>query len=153
MHAFARAPSRVGLAAALLGVAAVSAGCGGDPPSYPVSGTVTVGGLPLKRGQITFVSTVGKKDPFSALIEDGKYKTDQPIPAGLCKVTITSLPERPGAGGGDDMAPAAKQKGAKKKERLVPHEKYSNAGTSGLEYTVVRGENTYNPPDLERADN
>src|SRR5438034_8892663 len=100
MHRFVRVPTRVGAAAALVAVAVISAGCGGDLPTRSVSGTVTVGGQPLKRGAITFVSTVGNKDPYMAIIEDGKYTTE-PIPVGLCKVTINVPAPRPSAGAED----------------------------------------------------
>jgi len=147
MYRFVRA--RVGAVAALAGVVLLSAGCGGDLPTRPVSGTVTVGGKELKRGSITFVSTVGNKDAYTAVIEDGKYKTE-PIPVGLCKITVIVPPPRPGEGG-HDMPAARKDKDKGKDKSPVPHPKYQETTTSGLEYTVVKGDNSYNPPDLTPA--
>jgi hypothetical protein len=147
MHRSVRVPPRVGAAAALVALALAPAGCGGDLPTRPVSGTVTIGGQPLKRGAITFVSTVGNKDAYMAIIDDGKYTTP-PIPVGLCKVTINIPPPRPGSGG-EGMAAPGKDKG--KDRPLRPNMKYADTTTSGLEYTVVKGDNTYNPPDLQTA--
>jgi hypothetical protein len=104
---------------------------------------VTVGGQPVPQGTITFIPEGGKRDPYTAAIIDGKYKTDE-IPAGPTKVMIASRQGPPAAetGGGDLKAPA-KGRGAGKS--MVP-EKYGNTETSGLSYTVVKGEQTKDFP-------
>jgi len=110
-----------------------------------VSGTVTVGGHKLKRGAITFVSTVGNKDAYPAEINDGEYTTP-PIPVGLCRITITVPPARPAGGGDLGPTPTKKDKGPP-----TPHMKYRDTLTSGLEYTVVNGAVTWQQGKLTEA--
>ena len=64
--------------AALLSLA--TAGCGGGPKMYPVSGTVTYDGKPLPAGQISFEADVtkGHDGPQGmAYIKDGRFDTAQ----------------------------------------------------------------------------
>lgn len=54
-----------------LGIMVLS-GCGTSPGT--VSGEVTVDGVPLKKGVISFVPADGKGEPITVEIEDGKYE-------------------------------------------------------------------------------
>src|ERR1700759_1339838 len=51
------------------------AGCGGTsgPQMYPISGEVTLDGVPLKEGAISFVPADGKGLAAGGKIVDGKY--------------------------------------------------------------------------------
>lgn len=53
-------------------------GCGGGgpkmPPTFPVSGTVSLDGKPLAEGSIVFDSTDGKTTASSGGIKDGKFE-------------------------------------------------------------------------------
>lgn len=129
---------------ASLGFAVVlCSGCGGGVGV--VSGKVTVNGKPLERGSITFLSEVGNKDPFTASIQDGEYRTDL-IPVGTTKIYVLppmDLSQK--VGGGDLLAPPpkAQEGGGLPPGRGYFHDRYTEAGTSGLEYTVKKGENTH----------
>ena len=129
------------LAAAVLALA----GCGSGGTGV-VAGKVTVNGKPLKKGLITFSSEVGNRDPFSAAIKDGLYKTGE-IPCGLAKVTVYPAQIDPSEvtedlKGSGDRVPTAKVKPRERPHSEVPP-KYGNTDTSGLTYTVKKGENEY----------
>jgi hypothetical protein len=110
------------------------AGCA--PATGTVQGKITINGMPLPAGLITFLSEVGNHDAFSATIKDGKYETG-PIPAGPCKVTVVhSSVARPAAGGSD--LGRARTTGVVE----VP-DKYGRADSSGLTFTVKPGANTF----------
>ena len=125
-------------AGAVAGAGALTAGCGGGG-SGVVTGSVSVGGQPLRDGLITFVSQTGKRDAHAAAIIEGKFTTG-PIPSGDTKVTVIVGMGRPAVEtGAGDNRPAAKERGPK--QVTVP-ERYGNPDTSGLEYTVVKGDQT-----------
>jgi hypothetical protein len=113
-------------------------GCG--QATGRVKGTIKVGGVPLKRGLITFLSDSGKKDAFAAAIIDGVYETD-PIPVGEAKVYIlNSLEEEIDLSKGNDLVPMRKKRGPAGGQ--VPAE-YGSPDTSGLTITINPGMNTY----------
>lgn len=132
--------------AALAAATLALAGCGAGDTGV-VSGKVTVNGKPLKKGLITFASEVGKRDAYNAAIRDGVYKTD-PIPCGLAKVTVYPAQVDPSEvteevkEGGDRVPVTSKRKGRERPSSEVPA-KYGNTDTSGLTYTVKKGENEY----------
>ena len=81
------------LAVALLLPLAV--GCGADGPARaPVSGSVTVGGEPLKSGVIRFVPAGETKGPATAAtVSDGRYElpaSDGPL-VGMHRIEVEGL--------------------------------------------------------------
>jgi hypothetical protein len=122
---------------ALLAVVLLPTGCGEQ--TGRVKGKITVGGVPLKRGLITFVSDAGNKDAFAAAIIDGVYESD-PIPVGRAKITISnSLDEEVDRSTANDLVPVRKrgQKGTQ-----VPAE-YGDPDRSGLTIEIGPGMNTF----------
>jgi len=76
--------------AVLLGL--VAAGCGRDaqmPPSFPVSGTVTVAGAPLVEGSISFEPADGQGGVYGGLIRDGRFAVE--VAAGAKRVSILGM--------------------------------------------------------------
>jgi hypothetical protein len=131
--------------AALAAAVLFFAGCGSGGTGV-VSGKVTVNGKPLKKGLITFSSEVGNRDAFNAAVIDGAYKTGE-VPCGPAKVTV--YPAQVGAQemteeakGGGDRVPVGARKAGRALAPEVPS-KYGNADTSGLSFTVKRGDNEY----------
>lgn len=61
--------SRVALVCALLSLA----GCGA-PAAYDISGTVTFEGVPIERGEISFVPTAPGQSPDGGPIEQGQFR-------------------------------------------------------------------------------
>jgi len=148
-----------------LGTAVFAGGCGPDYKARgTVKGVVTTGSKHLTTGTVVFY---GKDNMTgSATIDsEGKYELGD-APLGDCRVTVTvnnspfdasvrarmqgkgngpKLPdgpkpppgvERPGGG---EPPP-----GAKVPKEVVPvDQKYSNVETSGLTFTVKKGEQTY----------
>lgn len=130
---------RVASFALVVAAAALSASCTGGGTGT-VKGKITVNGQPLPRGLITFESEVGNRDAFAAAIVDGEYETG-PIPAGPCKVTVIHSDfAQPSAPEGNDLIPT---RTAKDQPGLTVPDKYHQADTSGLTFTVKPGENTY----------
>ena len=77
-----RAVCAGGLLASLLALT----GCG-DSTTAEVSGTVKLGGNPVKAGGITFTPVDGKTATAGGEIKDGRYSAR--VPVGLMKVSIT----------------------------------------------------------------
>jgi hypothetical protein len=116
-----------GLAAVL---ALTLAGCGGKGD---VSGTVRFNGKPLAGGQVTFVSPDTRDGVHSLILADGSYQVTG-CPAGPVKIAVqTGVPRS-----GPAKRPASPR---------IPI-RYADTSTSGLEYTVNRGEQQYDI-DLE----
>ncbi|RUL87509.1 hypothetical protein [Tautonia sociabilis] len=141
------------LSSSFAAILLLAAGCGdgtGLPKRYPVSGTVTYKGEPVKTGTIQFTpEDLNNGRAASGVITDGSYYLttavdgDGALP-GNYKVAIIAQDvdlEKALAGveGGspkqDDIAKAY----AEAKD-LVPS-KYSLPDTSGLTYTVKEGSN------------
>jgi hypothetical protein len=133
-----------GLAACLLVFALLGAGCGGPRGKGTVSGKITVGGKPLSKGLITFLSQVGNKDSYNAAIVNGEYQTGE-IPVGPATIVIlpamraspNTPPEEAKSG---DLIPQGKPGGSKTMD--VP-EKYHSANTSALQTTIKPGVNDF----------
>jgi hypothetical protein len=130
-----------------LALASLSAAGCVPPPTGTVSGIVkTSDGKPLPKGLITFLSEVGNRDVFNAVIVNGKYLTSE-VPAGPAKVVIVpDLARSVGTGvspnqEGNDLVPR-RNPADEKKLAEVPA-KYQNADTSGLHVIVQTGENTF----------
>jgi hypothetical protein len=78
----------------------ILSGCGGDPLGrHAISGTVTVEGTPLEKGNIAFTPTEKSSTSSGTVIEGGKYsiKQDKGLPVGKYRVTINA--PVPGTGG------------------------------------------------------
>jgi hypothetical protein len=117
--------------------AVLATGCGGR--SGTVKGKISVGGVPLKRGLITFLSQVGNKDAYSAAVIDGNYETD-PIPTGTCRIVVIHAQLPPEAAAkGNDLVPVRKR-GERRQE--VPAQ-FHDPDTSGLSIDVGPGTNTF----------
>ena len=138
-------------------------GCGPDYKSRGVvKGKVTTGKKNLTTGTVMFYGKNGIT--ASATIgEDGSYEMPD-APLGECKVTVTvmAMPQDPSVrarmkGGGPKMPQGPKDpnsteasepalpSGAKFPSTIVPIDiKYSSPDTSGLSFTVQKGDNTYN---------
>lgn len=67
------------------------AGCGGSdgPPTFRVSGKVTLDGQPVNKGQITFKDAAGQTKSMAAEVQNGAYSFL--CTAGQKKIEITSL--------------------------------------------------------------
>jgi hemoglobin len=89
-----------------------------------VTGKVFFKGQPLQGGEVTFI---GKKTFKGAIDKDGTFRVKD-IEPGEYKVAVTSSPAK--------VAPATP------KPVAIPA-KYNDPDTSGLTYTVLKGEQTY----------
>ena len=70
----------------------LATGCGSNsrmPPTFPVSGTVTVDGVPLAEGAISFDPADGVGSVYGGLIRDGRYAFD--VAAGPKRVSILGM--------------------------------------------------------------
>jgi hypothetical protein len=121
-----------------------TSGCGGSGPSGTVTGKVTVGGSPIAaqisfRGETASASAVS--DPTTGeftlstgetnLVPVGKYQIAVSPHAANTEISEADY-EKLMTGGGDTTPKASK----------IPT-KYQSFGTSGLEYTVQEGLNTF----------
>lgn len=120
---------------------ALVAGCGRQEMGS-VSGKVTVDKKALPKGLITFMPVTGNS--FNAQIKDGEYQTDE-MPTGVAKVIITNATDFVPGPTGSDLSPPPK---VLTKKPIAANERYQSARTSGLEFTVKAGKNTYDL-DLE----
>lgn len=109
-------------------------GCGGTgaPPTYPVTGTVTFEGEPIKAGDIQFEPDPKGEAPDGGSIIDGKFSLR--VKEGKKKVKITASREVPGE----------KKKGAMGEdivsmEENIPEQYNVN---SQIEEIIESGENT-----------
>ncbi len=137
------------LGCALLAVCGCSSGDEG-PPTYPVSGTVTLKGTPMADADIIFVpdgegaqAAFGKTDAagsFKLNAVEGKYKIkvsklDTPKKAGSGKVFSSSEEEQEvyNPSDGDKVVVS---------KNLVP-KKYTDHNSSGLVHTVPKSPSTF----------
>jgi len=156
---FCRHSARAATALLVLGWLILSVGCG---PNYKARGTVkgkvTFANTPLTTGSVTFHG----KDNItgSATIDkEGNYVMND-APLGDVKITVT-VPKMPAGGIGKWKGVPKSDKDGKPIEpggsgksipimgdmpsRIVPiPEKYASPDTSGLTYTVAKGEQTHN---------
>lgn len=136
----------IGLSVLIL--ALFTLGCGS--PIGTVTGTVYYKNVPLKGGNVTFVSSDKTKSLISPIAEDGSYRIEK-VPIGVVKVMVEtkSLDKKanlrssqPPAGmkGGNRAATDPKEMA----RRYVPiPSNYSDVDKSGLEYTVQGGSQTH----------
>jgi hypothetical protein len=141
----------------LSGLLVLALGCG---PNYKargiVKGKVTIAGKPLTTGSVMFI---GKNTlTASATIKDGEYSmpdaplgdvvirvsVPKPPPSGLAKMRLP-----PGTKETKSVDPEGSGKSisimGEVPANIVPiPDKYGNEATSGLTYTVVKGEQTHN---------
>lgn len=154
--------SRRAWAAGLLACCAVllTSGCGPDYKARAtVKGKVTRGGKPLTTGTVMFVNKEGMSGSAS-ITPEGTYELSD-APLGECTVTVTvnmsndpsvrarmkgkgvAMPEGPK----DPNATESPEppSGARVPTEVVPiDQKFSDPETSGLKFTVQKGEQTYN---------
>ena len=110
------------------------AGCGGGGERMiPVAGKVTVGGVPLTNGSVTFHADAGKGNatphlPVGTLDAEGNYTlmsaTTEGAPPGWYKVTVSA------------QAPIDPNNPYAPPKHLI-HPKFSDPGTSGLAVEVA----------------
>ncbi len=119
-------------------------GCGESTGS--VSGEVKLKGNPVAKGLISFAHPTSKRRVITGPIADGKYSVAG-VPVGTCKIFIQPFGDFELPKDKDDKIKAdkakAKPKGKGKDDDTIPA-KYADPKTSGLEFTVTAGENTYN---------
>jgi hypothetical protein len=143
----------------LLGLLVCSAGCGSKSKAKAiVKGKVTFGKEHLTTGSVSFY---GPDNAFgtATIDKDGNYEMND-APVGLVKITIV-VPKMP-PGGRGPMIPGSgkdvKDKASvdpedpgrripimgERPSKIVPiPDKYGNVETSGLTYTVEKGEQTH----------
>ena len=154
--------SRRAWAAWLLAFCAVllTSGCGPDYKARGVvKGKVTVRGKNLTAGTVMFQNKDGTMSGSGSIKPDGTYEiTDAPV--GECKVTVSvhmtndpsvrarmkgkgvAMPEGPKDPNAQSPDPPS---GAVVPKEVVPiDQKYADPETSGLKFTVQKGEQTYN---------
>jgi hypothetical protein len=106
-------------------MAVALSGCGGRGDVW---GTVRLNGTPLSAGRVTFVS---KDNPssvvYSGIAQDGSYRIFG-CPAGPVQVAVQTVVPR--SGGGRPGGPT------------IPL-RYVDPATSGLDYTVARGQHQH----------
>ena len=138
----------------------LTSGCGPDYKSRGVvKGKVTVGNRNLTTGSVMFINKEGLS-ASTGIDPDGNYEMKD-APVGECKitVTVTDLPMDPTVrarlmGKGPKMPEGPKNPEdtgapppplARIPKEVVPIDaKYSKPETSGLSFTVKKGEQTYN---------
>lgn len=110
------------------------AGCGSQEPVYEygkVRGTVTYQGKPLDHGRVIFQHAAGPAVD-ARINPDGTYELNAVV--GETRVAIDCRkPDRQLGGVRQELIPG---------ESLIP-EKLSSTERSGLTYTIVPGEDTY----------
>lgn len=112
-------------------------GCDSEGGKGKLKGTISVNGVPLKGGLITFIPSSGKGDPFNARIIDGKFEGLE-LPYGKARAYV--IADTVGGRSVDqgDVRPMAKAKASTE----VP-EKYQSIETSELEVDIKPGENVF----------
>jgi hypothetical protein len=116
----------------------VASGCNSAPPEGEVTGTVRVkGGGPLPAGEVTFVDENGTRWT-RAIGPTGGYRVPG-LPLGPKKIVVQSM----APGKAVSNAFGTKDKRTAPTPVLKIHKRYINAKTTDLEYTVRKGEQTY----------
>jgi hypothetical protein len=128
-------PLRVGLTLLLVSFLVATVGCAEQLAN--VSGEIKVKDKPLDNGLVTFISQGRKKRVKTSPVEKGKYSITG-IPVGKVLITVTGTM-------GD---PKDIDKKTKKAKMTTVNAKYGAPNTSGLEYTVVAGDQEH-PITLE----
>ncbi len=128
-----RSSSIVGLSLLVL----LLSSCGGRPTG-DVSGKISYNNRPLSLGTVAMIAEDGTV--ASGMISDGQYKVEG-VPIGPATIIIHVYPPSPMM-----HPPTGPEAGAKPKPRLifVPiPDRYSDASSSGLTYTVAKGQQTH----------
>ena len=129
--------NRIRAAAAAAALCLFVPGCGGGGS---VTGTVTLDGVPLTSGAVTFHPTGTGAAAMGSIGPDGKYQlsvgTDKSVPPGEYVVTVESSEQPPPP----EQSKAANKKPPPPPKRLTP-DKYANKATSDLKVTVKSGTN------------
>jgi hypothetical protein len=136
------------------GCALILTGCGVDDgldQRFPVSGTVTYNGEPLKTGTVNFYPEDPKtgRGASGPILEDGTYTLTTQSPGdgafgGKYKVAISSfdVDESKTAAASPGVIPNHVTAAQAKRTNLIPL-KYSGTDTSELTATVGPGSNTF----------
>ena len=125
------------LAASLLLVVFLVAGCSPTPRRGQVKGTVRFQNKALPSGTVEFHCANGETKP-KAIAPDGTYQI-QNVPVGTARICVISHPRKPG---GFDPKPAFG------KEAVPNLERYRKPETSPLTYEVHEGDQIHDI-DLE----
>lgn len=133
-------------AACLVGCGLLTVGCGSSGPSGTVSGTVTKGGQGIPA-QIAFKSDTASVSGISDA--SGQFTLTNgdsaKIPVGKYRVAVSEVSGEAEMSEADYAAMMTGGKPAPKSESKIPA-KYASFGTSGLEFTVTEGKNTFDIP-------
>jgi len=135
----------------LAAAALTSTGCGGSATAT-VSGKVSSNGVPLKGGNVSFVSTEGKRTVSGPINEDGTYKLEK-VPVGKVKVVVETESLNPATkpkvhygAPKDQIMPGGYQppnfEEMAKRYRKIP-DVYAREEITPLEYTVTSGSQEY----------
>jgi len=123
------------------------AGCGGSEFAT-VEGKVIVDGQPVTAGRVIFQSMDGKSSIIAKIAPDGSYRALD-VPCGAMNVFVTPLDkveririQRGGTKGKKSSESEALAKAVESSPKIP--EKYEDADTSRLTFTVKSGTNTYN---------
>jgi hypothetical protein len=151
-------PTHTSRALTLLVAAAVGLGTAGcSKPVGSLSGKVTYKGKEVKGGNVIFLKADGQT-VWAPIKEDGTYSVDK-IPAGPVKVGVETSSLKPKNAPGQaprrsNPAPADAQNQPKQmddpvelaKRYVAIPDKYEDPKTSGKEYTVTPGKQTFDIP-------
>ncbi len=123
--------------------ALLTLGCSGSGPSGTVSGTVTKGGQGI-AAQVAFKSDTASVSGISDA--SGKFTLTNGdsanIPVGKYQVAVSEISSDATMSDADYEAMMTGGATAPKTESKIPA-KYASFGTSGLEFTVTEGKNTF----------
>lgn len=138
----------------LVFLCSVALGMGAFRGAANVRGKVTYEGRPILWGRITFVSLTGKRMTHSSHIRMGEYDI-RGVPIGPVKISVETMEARKAVGQPPIMGLSKGFKAppldrdvpppeAVGKDKFIPIPlDYSNSETSGLSYTVHRGDNVH----------
>jgi hypothetical protein len=142
------------------GLIVTAVGCGPDYKSRGVvKGRVTFNKQPLPAGTVTFYGPQGGMTGVGQIDAQGNYEVKD-APVGECQVTVTvpqlpmdpsvrarlkgGGPKLPGVKNPDESSPSLPSNPTVPKDIRPIDAKYSKPDTSGLKFTVQKGEQTYN---------
>ena len=108
-------------------------GCGSGEPAGSVSGTVTLDGQPLTKGEIGFVSSTSGEGASAEIQAGGSFRMTASIPPGEYTVTVSPPPPPPPTPQTMNNPPLPSD---------IP-QKYRSAQTSDLVFEVEDGSNSF----------